>query len=108
MANEDTDTFTSCKVPHANSLVDAIAGGEDVCAIGVPSDLHNGRVVTDEQTKWGDVILSPDSSCLVPTTGSEVMTKRAPAKVPDGTLMTLVDDEAGPSLERPESDMAIR
>lgn len=49
------------------------------------------------------MVLGPDADGFVPATGGEVVTKGAPADIPDGTFVAFVHNETGPGLERPET-----
>lgn len=107
VAVEDTDALASSDGPHANCLVDLIGCGEDVGTVWVPCDKVDGGVVADHHTDVGDVVLGPDTDCLVPTAGSEVVAEWSPLDVPDWSLMSLINNEAGEAVEGPETDGLI-
>ena len=107
VAVKDTDALAGSDGPHADSLIDLVGSGEDVCAIWVPCDQVDGRIVTDHHADVGDVVLSPDTNSLVPTAGSEVVAEWSPLDVPDWSLMSLIDNEAGKAVEGPETDGLI-
>ena len=107
MAVEDTYTLASSDGPHANCLVDLIGCGEDVGTIWVPCDKVDGGVVADHHADVGDVVLGPDTDCLVPAAGSEVVAEWSPLDVPDWSFMSLIDNEAGEAVEGPQTDGPI-
>jgi hypothetical protein len=53
------------------------------------------------------VILTPDPNTLIPTTCREVVAKRSPANIPNGSFVAFVNDETSPCFEGPEADSFV-
>ena len=60
--------------------------------------------MTNEETEIGNMIGRPESGGAIVRTSQEVMTKWPPGDIPHRVIVTLVDDEAAPGFQRPESN----
>lgn len=104
-ASEHPHSISSGDCPHTHGVVRA--SSEDVGRVGMKADAVHILIVTSKNALLTDVIRDPETSRAVRSTGDEIMTERPKAHVPDRAIMALVDDNAGPSIERPQSDRLV-
>ncbi len=64
--------------------------------------------MADHHADVRNVVLGPDTDCLVPSRRRKVMAKWTPLDVPHWPFVAFVDDETGVGFEGPEADSLVR
>lgn len=105
VATEHTDRISGGDSPHPYGLVGASC--EDVGGIWMEADTIHILVMSSEDALLADVASEPKATSAVRTAGDEVMTEWAPSNVPDGAIVTLVDNEALPGVQRPQANCLV-
>ncbi len=97
MAGEHSHRVSGLDSPHTYCFV--ATTGKHIDVIGMKADRIHILIVASEDAKRGDVVSAPESCCFVVGSGEEVVPKRSPFNIPDGVIVTFVDNQAAPCVQ---------
>jgi hypothetical protein len=106
VACKHTDWISICDSPHPYSFV--AAPGEDICAVGVETHGIDILVMTHKNAKKRYMIRTPEATCPIMRTSQEIISEWSPSDVPNGMVMSLVNNETGPLVYGPKANTFIR